>query len=153
MPRVCQANAEPDVAQTGSRLRPLVAGLVEGVLALVADPLARAVRTSRWHALLVLSLALHEVAACPTCVPGTYKILCTVRKGCVLQAGAENACSARSADGLQEAGEEGHMSNGAHTKCDSNAESAPDALLLGHWGKLWDRRQPGRDMASGMRMM
>lgn len=46
MPWLSQANAEPDVAQTGARLRPLVAGLVEGVLALVADPLARAVRPS-----------------------------------------------------------------------------------------------------------
>lgn len=36
-----QANAEPDMAQTGKRLRPLVAGLVEGTLALVADPLER----------------------------------------------------------------------------------------------------------------
>ncbi|KAK9826378.1 hypothetical protein WJX81_005431 [Elliptochloris bilobata] len=39
-----EANAEPDMAQTGERLRPLVAGLVEGILALVADPLVRLVR-------------------------------------------------------------------------------------------------------------
>ena len=57
-PRLCQANAEPDVAQTGARLRPLVAGLAEGVLALVADPLARAVRTPCWNALPFAYLAM-----------------------------------------------------------------------------------------------
>ena len=36
----CQANAEPDLQQTGDRLKGLVAGLVEGILELVADPLA-----------------------------------------------------------------------------------------------------------------
>ena len=46
------------MAQTGSRLRPLVAGLVEGVLALVADPLARAVRDPCWNALLFVFLAI-----------------------------------------------------------------------------------------------
>ena len=30
-----QANAEPDLAQTGTRLRPVMAGLVEGILQLV----------------------------------------------------------------------------------------------------------------------
>jgi len=46
--RAAQANAEPDLAQTGARLRPLVAGLVEGALALVADPLAaRQARAAR----------------------------------------------------------------------------------------------------------
>ncbi len=30
-----QANAEPDLAQTGTRLRPVVADLVEGILQLV----------------------------------------------------------------------------------------------------------------------
>jgi hypothetical protein len=34
-----QANAEPDLQQTGDRLKGLIAGLVEGVLELVADPL------------------------------------------------------------------------------------------------------------------
>ena len=35
-----QANAEPDLQQTGGRLKGLIAGLVEGILELVADPLA-----------------------------------------------------------------------------------------------------------------
>lgn len=35
-----QANAEPDLQQTGSRLKPIVAGLVEGIMQLVVDPLA-----------------------------------------------------------------------------------------------------------------
>lgn len=35
-----QANAEPDLQQTGERLKGLIAGLVEGILDLVADPLA-----------------------------------------------------------------------------------------------------------------
>ncbi|KAK9815849.1 hypothetical protein WJX72_010743 [[Myrmecia] bisecta] len=35
-----EANAEPDLKQTGSRLRPLIAGLIEGTLELVVDPLA-----------------------------------------------------------------------------------------------------------------
>lgn len=35
---VClQANAEPDMKQTGDRLKPLIGDLVEGVLQLVAD--------------------------------------------------------------------------------------------------------------------
>ena len=33
-----QANAEPDMKQTGKRLQGIIAGLVEGVLELVADP-------------------------------------------------------------------------------------------------------------------
>ncbi|CAD7701435.1 unnamed protein product [Ostreobium quekettii] len=37
---VLEANAEPDFKQTGQRLRCIVDGLVEGVLRLVADPLA-----------------------------------------------------------------------------------------------------------------
>ena len=77
-----------------------------------------------------------------------------IETGCVLQAGGESACSAPGADGLQKAGENGHMRRGAHEKGMSNGgESAPEALLLGQWVKLWDRRQPGREMASGMRMM
>ena len=35
-----QANAEPDLQQTGDRLKPLVAGVVEGIMQLVVDPLA-----------------------------------------------------------------------------------------------------------------
>ena len=34
-----QANAEPDMKQTGQRLQGIIAGLVEGILQLVADPL------------------------------------------------------------------------------------------------------------------
>ena len=36
-----QANAEPDLQQTGSRLKPVVAGLLEGIMQLVVDPLAQ----------------------------------------------------------------------------------------------------------------
>ena len=36
-----EANAEPDLMQTGARLRPLVAGLLEGVCSLFLDDLAR----------------------------------------------------------------------------------------------------------------
>ncbi|DBA82238.1 hypothetical protein WJX79_003267 [Trebouxia sp. C0005] len=35
-----EANAEPDLQQTGSRLKPIVAGLIEGIMQLVVDPLA-----------------------------------------------------------------------------------------------------------------
>ena len=35
-----QANAEPDLQQTGDRLKPVVAGVVEGIMQLVVDPLA-----------------------------------------------------------------------------------------------------------------
>lgn len=35
-----QANAEPDLQQTGSRLKPIVAGVIEGIMQLVVDPLA-----------------------------------------------------------------------------------------------------------------
>ena len=35
-----QANAEPDLQQTGGRLKPVVAGLIEGIMQLVVDPLA-----------------------------------------------------------------------------------------------------------------
>lgn len=35
-----QANAEPDLQQTGDRLKPVVEGLVEGIMHLVVDPLA-----------------------------------------------------------------------------------------------------------------
>ena len=35
-----QANAEPDLQQTGDRLKLVVAGLVEGIMQLVVDPLA-----------------------------------------------------------------------------------------------------------------
>jgi hypothetical protein len=35
-----QANAEPDLQQTGDRLRGFISGLVEGILQLVVDPLA-----------------------------------------------------------------------------------------------------------------
>lgn len=100
------------------------------------------------------------VAARLTCVVQFHfsaldRILCLVQEGAyVLQAGGESVCSAPSADGLQKAGESGHVRNGAQEKCMSNGEeSAQKALLLGQWVKLWDRRQPGRDMASGMRMM
>ena len=36
-----QANAEPDLQQTGERLKPIVAGLLEGIMQLVVDPLAQ----------------------------------------------------------------------------------------------------------------
>ena len=36
-----QANAEPDLQQTGNRLKPIVAGLIEGIMQLVVDPLAQ----------------------------------------------------------------------------------------------------------------
>ena len=35
-----QANAEPDLQQTGDRLKLVVAGVVEGIMQLVVDPLA-----------------------------------------------------------------------------------------------------------------
>lgn len=35
-----EANAEPDLQQTGSRLKPIVAGVIEGIMQLVVDPLA-----------------------------------------------------------------------------------------------------------------
>lgn len=35
-----EANAEPDLQQTGDRLKPVVAGVVEGIMQLVVDPLA-----------------------------------------------------------------------------------------------------------------
>lgn len=35
-----QANAEPDFRQTGQRLQGVVKGLIEGVVKIVADPLA-----------------------------------------------------------------------------------------------------------------
>ncbi|DBB15952.1 hypothetical protein WJX82_005797 [Trebouxia sp. C0006] len=35
-----EANAEPDLHQTGSRLKPIVAGVIEGIMQLVVDPLA-----------------------------------------------------------------------------------------------------------------
>ncbi|DBA82917.1 TPA: hypothetical protein ACH3X1_006707 [Trebouxia sp. C0004] len=35
-----EANAEPDLQQTGSRLKPMVAGVIEGIMQLVVDPLA-----------------------------------------------------------------------------------------------------------------
>lgn len=34
-----QANAEPDLAQTGVRLKPVMASLVEGILDLILPPL------------------------------------------------------------------------------------------------------------------
>ena len=37
-----QANAEPDLQQTGERLKPIIAGLVEGIMQLVVDPLTQA---------------------------------------------------------------------------------------------------------------
>ena len=37
---VVQANAEPDLMQTGTRLKPVVAGVIEGIMQLVVDPLA-----------------------------------------------------------------------------------------------------------------
>ena len=37
-----QANAEPDLQQTGKRLKPIIAGLVEGIMQLVVDPLTQA---------------------------------------------------------------------------------------------------------------
>ncbi len=36
-----QANAEPDLQQTGDRLKGVIGGLVEGTLELVAGPLER----------------------------------------------------------------------------------------------------------------
>lgn len=36
-----EANAEPDLQQTGERLKPIVAGLLEGIMQLVVDPLAQ----------------------------------------------------------------------------------------------------------------
>lgn len=36
-----QANAEPDLQQTGERLKPIIDGLVEGIMQLVVDPLAQ----------------------------------------------------------------------------------------------------------------
>lgn len=35
-----EANAEPDLMQTGTRLKPVVAGVIEGIMQLVVDPLA-----------------------------------------------------------------------------------------------------------------
>lgn len=37
---IVQANAEPDLQQTGRRLKAVVAGLIEGIMQLVVDPLA-----------------------------------------------------------------------------------------------------------------
>ena len=44
-----QANAEPDLQQTGTRLKPVIASLVEGCLQLVADDMP-ALSVSSWHA-------------------------------------------------------------------------------------------------------
>jgi len=41
-----QANAEPDLQQTGTRLQAIVAGLIEGIMQLVVDPLAQSQVTS-----------------------------------------------------------------------------------------------------------
>ena len=47
--RLLQANAEPDLQQTGTRLKSVIAGLVEGCLQLVADDMP-AQSVSSWHA-------------------------------------------------------------------------------------------------------
>ena len=44
-----QANAEPDLQQTGTRLKPVITGLVEGCLQLVADDMP-ALSVSPGHA-------------------------------------------------------------------------------------------------------
>ena len=56
-----QANAEPDLQQTGIRLKPVIAGLVEGCLQLVADDMP-ALSVSLGHAQSVCKGAV----SCPT---------------------------------------------------------------------------------------
>ena len=42
-----QANAEPDLAQTGTRLMPVMAGLVEGILQLVLPAIEECINSTQ----------------------------------------------------------------------------------------------------------
>lgn len=73
-----QANAEPDLQQTGNRLKGIIAGLVEGTLDLVTEPLEKSKSLCIKVCILI---ALEHWGRCPLpCIQSTSSLFLKLKR-------------------------------------------------------------------------